>query len=147
MAEQKKKRALARRTHRAATNGGAQEGGSKVTSNPLKLLVTVVNRNKAEYYADLLQSFEVNLQLTVSAEGTADASMLELLGLTDSRKSVIFSVIQQNRLPDALYALENRFSAVRDGKGIAFAIPLSSVMGALLYGFLSNNKSMVRTEN
>ena len=30
----------------------------------LKLLVTVVNRNKAEFYVDFLSGFEVNFQFT-----------------------------------------------------------------------------------
>ena len=54
--------------------------------------------------------------------------------------------MQQNKLPDALYALGRKFETVKDGKGIAFTIPLSSVMGALLYGFLSNNRSVVKEE-
>lgn len=144
MAEQTKKRAFSRRS--AKTARPAAENTNKVTSNPLKLLVTVVNRNKAEYYADFLQSFEVNLQMTVLAEGTADANMLKYLGLTDKKKSVILSVVQQNKLPDALYALGRKFETVKDGKGIAFTIPLSSVIGALLYGFLSNNRSVVKEE-
>ena len=34
-----------------------------VTTNRLKLLVTVVARKKAEFYADLIQSFDVNMQM------------------------------------------------------------------------------------
>ena len=80
------------------------------------------------------------------AEGTADANMLRYLGLTDTSKSVILSVVQQNRLPEALDMLDRKFRTVRDGKGIAFTIPLTSVIGTLLFGFLSNNKSVVREE-
>ena len=57
-----------------------------VTTNRLKLLVTVVARKKAEFYADLIQSFDVNMQMIALAEGTANAKMLGLLGLTDSEK-------------------------------------------------------------
>ncbi len=117
-----------------------------VTANPLKILVTVVNRNKTEFYLDLIQSFDVNLQTVVLAKGTADANMLRYLGLTDAGKSVILSVVQQKKLPEALDALDKKFRTVKDGKGIAFTIPLTSVIGALLFGFLSNNKSVVKEE-
>ena len=50
-----------------------------VTSNRLKLLITIVGRSKAEYYVDLLQSFEINMQMVAMAHGTADANMLGLL--------------------------------------------------------------------
>ena len=115
-----------------------------VTSNRLEMLVTVVGRNKAEYYVDLIQSFDVNMQVMVLADGTADAKTMRYLGLTDSGKSVIFSVIQENKLPDALHTLEEKFNTVKGGKGIAFTIPLSSVIGTLLFGFLSNNKTVVK---
>ncbi|HIR66569.1 MAG TPA: hypothetical protein IAB94_00810 [Candidatus Coproplasma avicola] len=117
-----------------------------VTANPLKILVTVVNRNKTEFYLDLIQSFDVNLHTVVLAKGTADANMLRYLGLTDAGKSVILSVVQQKKLPEALDALDKKFRTVKDGKGIAFTIPLTSVIGALLFGFLSNNKSVVKED-
>ena len=52
----------------------------------LKLLFTVVSRKKAEFYADFLQSFDVNMQLTLAVSGTASTETLSLLGLTDSEK-------------------------------------------------------------
>lgn len=117
-----------------------------VTSNRLKLLVTVVGRRKAEYYTDLLQSFDINLQVVALASGTADAKMLNYLGLSDTDKTVIFSVIQENNVQKALGTLEEKFKTIKDGKGIAFTIPLSSVIGTLIYGFLSNNRTMVKEE-
>ena len=54
----------------------------------VKLLITVVNRNKAEFYMDFLQDFEINLQASVLAQGTAHSETLYMLGLEDSDKSV-----------------------------------------------------------
>lgn len=122
-------------------------GTNTVTSNKLEMLVTVVSRNKGEYYADLIQSFDVNLQVIALANGTADAKTLRYLGLTDTEKSVIFSVIQQDKLPDALNTLDEKFKTVKGGKGIAYTIPLTSVIGKLLFGFLSNNRTVVKEEN
>ena len=145
MSDNEAKGRLRRRISRSAKAEAKQAPRSNtVTANPLKLLVTVINRSKTEFYADLIQSFDVNLQAIVLAEGTADANMLRYLGLTDTSKSVILSVVQQNRLPEALDMLDRKFRTVRDGKGIAFTIPLTSVIGTLLFGFLSNNKSVVR---
>ena len=36
--------------------------------------------------------------------------------------------------------LEDKFATIRIGKGIAFAVPLSSVIGVNLYRFLSDNR-------
>lgn len=133
---------------RAATKNKAKDGaansGNTVTQNRLKLLITIVNKNKAEFYLDLLQSFEVNMQFVTVAHGTANEEMLGFLGLTDTSKVVIFSVIQEKNLSDALRALEEKFRTIKNGKGIAYTIPFTSVIGTLLYGFLANNRLAVK---
>ena len=115
-----------------------------VTSNRLKLLVTIVARKKADYYTDLIQSFDVNMQMIVLAEGTANAKMLGILGLTDTEKAVLLGVIQEDKIPDAMNTLEEKFKTIKDGKGVACTIPLTSVIGTLIYGFLSNNRLTVK---
>lgn len=72
--------------------------------------------------------------------------MLELLGLANNEKVIIASVIQESKINDALVAIEEKFNTIKDGKGIAFTIPLTSVIGTLIYGFLSNNKMAVKEE-
>ena len=104
----------------------------------LQLLVTVVNRKKAEFYADFLQEFEVNMQLSFAAEGTASTEMRNLLGLSESEKSVIFSIIKEEKAPKALQALEEKFATIKNGKGIAFTVPMTGVIGVAIYQFLAN---------
>ena len=120
----------------------AKQAPNTVTSNRLELLVTVVGRSKAEYYEDLILSFDVNMQVPA----LANEKMLSLLGLSDNEKSVIFSVIQQEKIPKAVRMLEEKFKTIKGGKGIAYTIPLSSLIGKLIFGFLSNNRT-VQEEN
>jgi nitrogen regulatory protein PII len=110
----------------------------------LKLLVTVVNRNKTEFYMDFLSGFEVNFQTSVLAQGTAKSETLYMLGLEDSDKSVIFSVVREDKANEAMHALEDKFHTLKNGKGIAFTIPLSSVIGVAIYQFLSNSNATNR---
>ena len=121
-----------------------EQNSNTVTTNRLKLLITIVNRSKADFYTDLIQSYDVNMQMVVMARGTASAKMLGLLGLADNEKAVIFSVIQESRTQKALIKIEEKFNTIKDGKGVAFTIPLTSVIGALIYGFLSDNIKMVK---
>lgn len=111
----------------------------------LKLLVTVVNRNKTEFYVDFLGGFDVNFQTCVPAQGTAASETLHLLGL-DADKSVILSVVREDKAEQILHGLEDKFHSLRGGKGIAFTIPLSSVIGVAIYQFLSNNTTGVNKE-
>ena len=104
----------------------------------LKLLVTVVNREKAEFYVDFIQSFEVNFQTSMNARGTASQETLRLLGLGESNKTVIFSVIREDMSDKALAALDQKFKSIKNGKGIAYTIPMTGTIGVAIYQFLSN---------
>ena len=105
----------------------------------LKLLFTVVDRSKAEFYMDVLSQFEVNCQMLCQGKGTATSELVDMLGL-NIHKAVILSVVREDMVDPIMKNLENKFSTIRNGKGIAFAVPLSSVIGVNMYQFLSNNK-------
>ncbi len=109
-----------------------------IAPRKLVLLVTIVNRNKAEFYTDYLQSFEVNFQTRMAARGTASAETLRYLGLTESDKTVIFSVIREDQAHRALVGLEEKFASIKNGKGIAYTIPMTGTIGVAIYRFLSN---------
>lgn len=104
----------------------------------LKLLFTVVNRDKADFYADILQNYEINMQVILAANGTADTRIKSLLGLNNSEKSVIISIIRDDKCKKALSALDQKFKTVKGGKGIAYIVPMSSMIGVAIYKFLSN---------
>lgn len=105
----------------------------------LKLLFTVVDRAKGEFYLDVISQFDVNCQLVLPGMGTATSELLELLGL-EPHKAVILSVLREDMVDTALNTLEDKFRTIRGGKGISFAVPLSSVIGVNLYQFLSDNR-------
>ena len=109
-----------------------------VAPKKIKLLFTIVNRQKTEFFVDVLQNFEINMQLVLSAQGTANDHVMSLLGLTDSNKSVIISVIRQDKIKEALATLEDKFNTVKGGKGIAYTVPIKSAIGVAIYRFLSN---------
>ena len=105
----------------------------------LKLLITIVERPKGEFYLDVISQFDVNCQLVLPGLGTATSDLVELLGL-EPHKAVILSVVREDMMDTVMNCLEDKFTTIRNGKGIAFAIPLSSVIGVNLYRFLSDNR-------
>lgn len=111
-----------------------------VSTNRLMLMVTIVNRRKAEFYVDLIQNLGANMQLVTYGEGTADASMRSILGLTDSDKAVLFSVIKESEQKKILRVIDEKFASIRDGKGVSFTIPFSSVIGSSIFNFLADNR-------
>ena len=105
----------------------------------LKLLFTIVDRPKAEFYLDVLSQYEVNCQMVAGGLGTATSEMVDLLGL-NPHKAVLISVVREDLVDTIMKVLEDKFRTIRNGKGVAFAVPMSSVIGVNMYRFLSNNR-------
>ena len=118
-----------------------KEEKKDLAPHKLQLLFTIVQRNKAEFYTDLIQQFGANMQMSLLASGTADSRMLHYLGIEGSEKSVIISVIREDIAQEVLSAIEEKFNTVRNGKGIAFTVPLTSTIGVAVYKFLCNSRS------
>ena len=105
----------------------------------LELLLTVVDRSKTEFYIDVLSQFKINSQFVVSGLGTATSDLVELLGL-NRQKSVIISIARKDVAMQAIKVLEEKFATVKKGKGIAFCVPMSSIIGINVYQFLTDNR-------
>ena len=115
--------------------------------NRLVLLITIVQKGKGTFFSDYLQqTFGANLQMAIVGDGTAETSLVEFLGLKDTKRSVIFSVVREDRVDEILAALEERFHSVNRDTGVAFTVPLSSVIGILSYAFLSNDQRMLKED-
>ena len=111
----------------------------------LELLLAVVHNDKAAYFSSLIQSHKANLQLTVPAKGTTHL-ILDYLGLTDRPKSLVMSVVRADQAASLIDLLDQTFKKGKNYKGVAFTVPMTSVIGTLVYGFLSNDKRTVKEE-
>lgn len=121
------------------------ENARNIAPMKLELLMAVVHNDKAAYYSSLIQSHKANLQLTIPAKGTTHL-ILDYLGLTERPKTLIVSVVRADQSERLISLLDDLFKKGKDYKGLAFTLPMTSVIGTLVYGFLSNDKRTVKEE-
>lgn len=140
IAPAKKKR---RTSYSASSRRTAEKKHGMSAPDKMQLLFAVVNREKTEFFIDMLQAYEINMQMVLAASGTASTQIMELLGITASEKSVIISVIRRDRAKAALDALDNKFKTLKGGKGIAYTVPMSSIIGVAIYQFLGNKTAKI----
>jgi hypothetical protein len=117
---------------------------AKISMNRLKILITVVSRAKADFYMDHIKSFGVNMQMVLFGQGMAPREIATAMGLADSDRAIILSIIGENNLRSALDSLAEKFNTIVGGKGIAYTIPMSSIIGKSIFNFLSDNRNAVR---
>lgn len=105
----------------------------------LSLLVTIVDRGKAESVTALLSREGANKHTVALGRGTAHKGILSLLGLKDTDKDVVFSFLPSQVAAGALRRLSYAVDMDRPGKGIAFVVPVGSVGGAATLKLLSGD--------
>ena len=125
--------------NKGKTNDTQNKGKKKLTSTKkLLLLVTIVRKNKADYYLDLISEMGANLQMMSIGNGTTKSAIFT----NDiGTKAIIFSIITEDNSRKIMRTLNEKFNELKDGKGVCWIVPLSSVMGVTFFNFLSNNKS------
>lgn len=107
----------------------------------LKFLVvhiTIVPSEQGPAVNRLLNSLNVPCQFTQRGRGTASKKVREILGLEDNKKEVIISLMSEDIVPKINTELEAFFAASDKNKGIAFTIPLQSIIGVRVYNFLAD---------
>jgi len=103
----------------------------------LKLLFIIVDRNKGELFASLLSDFEINAGVYLTGRGTVSQDSLMLTD-TGAPKAVVVATVREDKVDSVLAYIENKFNTIKKGKGVAFTVPLSAIMGVSIYQFLSN---------
>jgi len=62
--------------------------------------------------------------------------------IVETDKVVLISFVREDKVNDVLETLKEKFEKIKNGKGIAYTIPMNSIIGVSIYQFLSNNKTM-----
>lgn len=111
--------------------------GKKLTSTKrLSVLFVIVKKKKVDYYLDLIEGFGVNMQISMIGNGTTKSAIFsDEIG----SKAIILSLVSEDNIKRIMSELSRKFMEVKDGKGVAWTVPLSSVMGVTFFNFLSNN--------
>lgn len=104
----------------------------------LEMVVTIVPKGKGDYFTKIYNRVHCSCQASLFGMGTADSMMLGLFGLADIEKDVIFSLIKKSYIEQLFSILDGEIET--HGKGIAFSIPLTGVVGKSLYEFLINRR-------
>ncbi len=103
----------------------------------LEILVTIIDRKKTDFYLSLLEGYNVNMQTVIYAKGTAPLDVISNLGLSPE-KAIIVSVVRKDTIKQILIDYEDKYFKTKNGKGVAFTIPIKSLIGVFIYQFLAN---------
>lgn len=96
----------------------------------IRLMVIILDRGKGARAAELFASYGLPLHYGTPGRGTANSELMDYLGLGETEKDVVFSLVPGCTIPGLLQAAGEKLQLATPGKGILFTIPLSAVSGA-----------------
>ncbi len=105
----------------------------------LKMLVIIAQKEKDDIVRNYLESKNIPLQFSCLGEGTVESKLSFYLGITNTAKSITFAIIKEKNTKRILTGLEKILKINDNGNGIAFTIPLKSVVSNLSLDYLSAN--------
>ncbi len=112
----------------------------------LHLLITITRREDREEFIQYYTTHDIPVVYSTMAEGTTRQKTLSRLGLEKTDKTIHFSVLPGNRTVQVLKGLSREMQIDLPDRGVALAIPLSSVGGASTLQFLLSGAALEEVE-
>ena len=103
----------------------------------LYLLLTIIRRADTDEYESFYKGRDVSVIYTTQCNGTAHEKTLSLLGIEKNAKSLLIALMTKDTLKDVIRGLTMEMKIDLPDRGIAVAVPLSSIGGAKALEYFS----------
>lgn len=110
----------------------------------LKLLFIISNRAEEEKILEAVSSYGSVFTESVLCYGTAKSSILAVLGLGETERSLIIMSLTEDKLASVYEILRRSFHFDEAGKGIAFTVPVSAVGGPATLKIMTGDLGLER---
>lgn len=109
-----------------------QADAAEKSSYSFKLLFIIIEEGFADEIADFLHDAGIFFNLILKGTGSASSHVLNLLGLGDTTRSVILSVVETDKTGEVIEQLRDLFKTT----GVIFSVRLNSLGGRKLLNYL-----------
>ena len=112
----------------------------------LCLINLIVGRGDGEAFLDFLRDQGIKTAHSLPCRGTAGKKLLDLLGLEESEKTLLWAMTSRARAGRLLARLVREMGLDMPGAGIAFTTPVGSVAGASSLRSLTEGQDIIMGE-
>lgn len=99
----------------------------------MKAVFSIVDHSKGEELSEIYDKENLPFRISTHGHGSADSSVLEVLGFGENRKSITICFLSKERAEYIFSAVEKKMQLTKPGHGIMFSVPVTSATS-----FLSN---------
>lgn len=120
---------------------------NKPMSTPIcKLMITIVDRGKGEYVAQILNEQCLFFHFVSLGRGTASSEILDYLGIGETQKDIVISVAPEYKVPILFKSLSEKLQLKYPGKGITFTLPLTGISSLFSKALVHREQSNIESE-
>lgn len=102
----------------------------------MNMILSVIKPEAAEVLSDICDDLSLPPSLSLHGRGTANGSMLELLGIDSTERRLTVTYADKKRTAQFISAQKRRMHIGVPGHGITVAVPVKSVGGKSTVNFL-----------
>ncbi len=113
----------------------------------LKYMITITKREYEEDYLDFFHRHGVDNVLSQLCNGTATQSTLSLMGLEQTEKVMLSSMIREESLGEIIKGLLVEMDISSAGNGISITVPVNSIGGTSSLKYLAGEQPLQKKEN
>lgn len=111
--------------------------------NGISLLMAITRREFEEDYITFLKQNNISAVFSTPARGTAGQTILRMLGLDKSEKSIIIALAESSHAFRIMHGMISRLGINVAGNGIAISIPVGSIGGASCMKYLMEGQDVI----
>jgi len=108
----------------------------------LACVIWILPRESEQKYTDFLQKRKLYSIYSIPCNGTAGRSLLDMLGLSRTEKSLLWTVAPVDMGRRLMYLSETEMGIALPGSGIALVVPLDSVGGKTSLEMLTKGQTL-----
>lgn len=108
----------------------------KCIPKKIKLLISIVDRGKGQKFTEMYKNNNVKYNLIALGSGTAESEILDYLGLGETEKDIVISIVHEDDVKTIMNNLREKMHLSKPGNGIAFTIPITSIDSAITLDYL-----------
>lgn len=110
----------------------------KCSPKKIKLFITIIDRGKGEKVVEMFKENNIVYNLIMLGNGTAKSEILDYLGIGETQKDLVLSVVKEEDVVKVMNLLKEKMHLKKPGNGIAFTIPINSIDSAQSLEYICN---------
>ena len=93
----------------------------------IKFVITIVDQEYEDEIKNVYKKCDIKSAIFAYGKGTASTEILDILGLCENQKIVIFSLLDDEKVDTLTHKLSSSFEISKKGRGVSFVINISGI--------------------